>query len=166
MDSRWYGIIIILIAGLGCMYLIASSSTTIGSAVVIVDDLSVTLPPNFKIVHNDIYQIELKNRNNDENIIVKYLSDGNNSQKEYAKEVKALSKNSNVDIVKKNTSDVLQSIYCKNLKNNKEYGEFFFEKFDRTVMIKMTNYQNQTKQDSDLKFVCDAMQPDFKQDRS
>ena len=165
MDSRWYGIIIILVVGLGCMYLIASTSTNIGSAVVIVDDLSVTLPPNFKIVNNDVMQVELKNRNNNETIIVKYLNDGNNSMKEYTKEVKLLSKNSNVNITAKNPSDNVKSIYCKNLKNNNEYGEFFLEKFDRTIMIKMTNYDNQTKENNDLKYVVDAIQPDYKQSR-
>ena len=33
MDKRWIGIIIILIIGLGCMYLIVDNSTSVGNAV-------------------------------------------------------------------------------------------------------------------------------------
>ena len=161
MDKRWYGIIIILIVGLGCMYLVASSSSSVGSAVIIVNDLSVTLPDNFKINHNYDDLIELKNRDNNETIIVQYIKDGNYSLNEYNKELK----NESLDIINKSSDGKVHTIYCKD-KDGGIYSLSYFEAYDRTVLIKMMNYSDYGKEQKDMMYVIDTIQPDFKQDRS
>ena len=48
MDRRWIGILIILIVGLSAMYLIVDNSNTVGNAISVIGDVSVTLPPGYK----------------------------------------------------------------------------------------------------------------------
>ena len=47
MDKRWIGIIIILIIGLGCMYIIVDNSNSVGNAVTVISDVTITLPPGY-----------------------------------------------------------------------------------------------------------------------
>ena len=164
MDKRWYGIIIILLAGLACMYLIADNSFNIGHAVMVVDDISVTLPNNFMILSNDQTTLSLKNRQNSESILVKYLSDGNNSQKEYDNHLKA--KNSDLDITKHISNESAKTIYYKNTTSGKEFLMSYVDAYDRTLLIKMENYNNTDNQNSDLMFIIKGLQPDLKQNRS
>ena len=160
MDKRWYGIIIILIVGLGSMFLVVNSSTTVGSAVIIVNDVSVALPHNFKILHNQPDESELQNRDNNETIYIKYLCDGNKSSDEFKKALK----DDNLDIVKNTTNSTLHTIYCKN--QTGVYTLNFFEKCDRTIMIKMSYYNDTSKMNDDLNYIIDSIMPDYKQSRS
>ena len=163
MDNRWYAIIIILIVGISAMYFVVSSSNTVGSAVIIVNDISLTLPDNFGIVHNQPDQSEIQNRQGNETIIIKYLCNGNNSLREFNKELKLLSENANVEIIKNSTNGTVHRIVCKNTTN---FSLTFFEKFDRTIVIKTTHYNNETDEDRDINYIIDSIQPDFKQKRS
>ena len=164
MDKRWYGIILILLAGLACMYLIADNSFNIGHAVMVVDDISVTLPNNFLILSNDQTTLSLQNRHNTESILVKYLSDGNNSQKEYDNHLKA--KSEDLKITKHVSNETAKTIYYKNTTSGKEFLMSYVDAYDRTLLIKMENYNDTNQQNADLMFIIKGLQPDLKQDRS
>ena len=156
MDNRWYAIIIILIVGLSAMYFVVSSSNTVGS------DVSVTLPDSFKILHNQPDESELQSRNSNETIFIKYLCNGNNSLKEYEKELKSLN-NSDIEVLENSTNGTVHKIICK---NTTKYSLYYFEKYDRTFMIKTTHFNNESDEDSAVNYVIDSIQPDFKQKRS
>ena len=162
MDNRWYAIIIILIVGLSAMYFVVSSSNTVGSAVIIVNDVSVTLPDNFKIIHNQADESELQNRNGNETINIQYLCNGNNSLKEYEKELKSLN-NSDIEVLENSTNGTVHKIICK---NTTKYGLYYFEKYDRTLMIKATHFNNESDENSTVNYIIDSILPDFKQKRS
>lgn len=164
MDRRWYGIIIILVVGLGCMYLIAETSNNIGSAFLIVDDISVTLPNDFRIVSSEPTTIILEDRENDERILIKYISDGNNSLKEYNTHIKA--KNNDLKIIKHISNATAKTIYYKNTTSNKEFLMSYVDAYDRTLLIKMENYNDSNKRNDDLMFIINGLQPDYKQSRT
>ncbi len=166
MDKRWLTISIILIIGLGCMYWVASTSTSVGSAVTIVNDVSVTLPHGFKISVSDADQATLIDEGSNETIFMKYLSDGNNSLNEYKKEIKAMSGNSALEIVDNSSNKTVHTLYCKNWDKDANYSLTYFEKFDRTLLIKMENYDDTEKQNSDMMYIINNLQPDYKQSRS
>ena len=162
MDNRWYAIIIILIVGLSAMYFVVSSSNTVGSAVIIVNDVSVTLPDSFKILHNQPDESELQSRSGNETIFIKYLCDGNNSLKEYEKELKSLN-NSDIEVLENSTHGTVHKIMCK---NTTKYSLYYFEKSDRTLMIKSTHFNNDSDENSTVNYVIDSIRSDFKQKRS
>lgn len=162
MDNRWYAIIIILIVGLSAMYFVVSSSNTVGSAVIIVNDVSVTLPDNFRIIHNQADESELQNRNGNETINIQYLCNGNNSLKEYEKELKSLN-NSDIEVLENSTNGTVHKIICK---NTTKYDLYYFEKYDRTLMIKATHFNNESDENSTVNYIIDSILPDFKQKRS
>lgn len=164
MDKRWYGIILILIGGIFCMFVIAESSTNIGHAVMIIGDTSVTLPNDFKIISNDGTTLILQNRENNESILVKFLSEGNNAQKEYDNHLKA--KNKGLEITNHIANDTAKTVYYKNTTSNREYSMSYVDAYDRTILIKMENYDNLDKRNSDLVFIVNGLQPDYKQSRS
>jgi hypothetical protein len=166
MDKRGIAIIIILIAGLACMYFVVINSTSVGSAVTIVDDVSVTLPQGFKIDVSYTNQAILLDEQTNETILVKYLSDGNNSLKEYNNEIKAIDKNETLEILDNSSNDTAHTLYCRNNDQDNNYSLTYFEKFDRTLLIKMENYDNPKKQNGDLMYIVDNLQPDYKQNRS
>ena len=142
------------------MYLVASSSSTVGSAVIIVNDLSVTLPDDFKIEHKYNDLIELVGRNSNETIIVQYIKDGNYSLDEYNKQLE----NKSLDIINKSSDGKIHTIYCKDKSGN--ICMTYFDAFDRTVLIKTSHYSDVAKEKEDIMYIIDTIQPDFKQDRS
>ncbi len=164
MDNRWYGIIIILIVGLSCMYLIASSSNSVASAVVIVDDISVTLPNNFIIGPKDSKHVVFKNDNN-ESIELKYISDGNNSLKEFNKEIKLLEKDKNIEITNNSSSGIIKNITCTDNSSNNSYMLSYFDLYDRTLLINSSGYDNLQNQKNDVINILNTIKPDFKQNR-
>ena len=147
------------------MYLIASSSNTIASAVVIVDDISVTLPHNFIIGPQDTKHVVFKNSNNNESIELKYISDGNNSLKEFNKEVKLLENSSNIEIKNKNSNGAIKNITCTDNSSNTSYMLSYFDLYDRTLLIKSSGYSNIQNQKDAVNNLISTIQPDFKQNR-
>ena len=76
MDKRWLGIIIIFIAGIVCMYLIVDSSPTVGKAVTVVDEMTITLPSGFNILKETDKSVHLlDHQNNTANITIKGTGD-------------------------------------------------------------------------------------------
>ena len=143
------------------MYLIAETSYNIGSAIRMVGDTSVTIPDNFKVNSNEQPTLILQNRNNNETILVKYISNGNHSQQEYDTHIKT--KNKDLKIIKHVSNETAKTIYYKNITSDKEFLMSYVDAYDRTILIKMENYDNKDKQDSDLMFIINGLQPDYKQ---
>ena len=166
MRKEWIAIIIILIVGLTSMFIIEQNSTTIGSAITTINDVSITVPPQFKISVSSVDQVILLDEATNETILVKYLNDGNNSLKEFQKEIKAINDNENLEIHKNVTNKIVHTLYCENYEKEQNYTLTYFEKFDRTILIKMENFDNATRHDINLWYIIDNLQPDYKQSRS
>ena len=75
MDKRWIGIIIVLLAGLGCMYLVVSNSTSVGNAVSVISDVAVTLPPGYITTDDGSRYYVFHNKKTNEVIRIKCLEE-------------------------------------------------------------------------------------------
>ena len=166
MDKRWIAIIAILIIGLGCMSYIVITSTTVGHAVTIVDDLSITLPHGFKIAHSETGQTTLIDDRNQETIFIKHIREGNKSLKEYLKEMKVLKENENVEILKNTSNKTIHTIYYKDLNKDKDYTLYYIDTQNCTILIKMENFKNHADEEKRLDYMLETIEPDYKQSRS
>lgn len=166
MDKRWIIILLILIVGLGCMSYIVMTSTTVGHAVTIVDDLSVTLPHGFKIDHSETGQTTLLDDRTNEIIFIKHIREGNKALIEYLKEIKILKENENVEILKNTSNKTIHTICYKDLNKDKDYTLYYLEKYNCTVLIKMENFKNPEDEQKSLDYMLETIKPDYKQSRA
>ena len=158
MDKRWLGILIILIAGLGCMYLIVDSSPTVGKAVSVIDEMTITLPDGFNILKEKKTELDLKKGNDTVNITI--IGMGNNSLKEYKSQLKLLKNNPEIEIKDTINNETGNIILYKNITSDKEISITYFVKDNRTISVKMNMYDNW---ETDLNFIVDTTQHNFKQ---
>lgn len=162
MDKRWLGIIIILIAGLACMYLIVETSSTVGKAVTVVKEMTITLPDGFDLKkNNDKNMVILTNKAKD-NLTIKVLGLGNKSLDNFTATLKTLKGENDIEIqdtVKNSTGDI---IFYKNTTEDKEYSITYFVKDNRTMELKMNKYQDWEK---DWNFIIDTTVHNFKQNK-
>lgn len=161
MDKRWLGILIIVIAGLACMYLIVDSSNTVGKAVTVVDEMTVTLPSGFNILKSTDKSVHLlDHQNNTANITIKGL--GDNSSEFFKNKLKSLKDSGEVNITDTTENSTAKVIFYKNLTNDKEYSISYFVKDNRTIELKMDKYDN-WKDDWD--FIVSTVVHNFKQNK-
>ena len=161
MDKRWLGIIIILIAGIACMYFIVDSSPTVGKAVTVVDEMTITLPSGFNILKETDKSVHLlDHQNNTANITIKGL--GDNSSKLFKAKLKSLKDSGEAEIQDKTENGTTTIIYYKNLTTDKEYSITYFVKDNRTIELKMDKYDNWK---DDWTFIYDTLVHNFKQNK-
>ncbi|MBP3790457.1 MAG: hypothetical protein ILA26_00300 [Methanobrevibacter sp.] len=161
MDKRWLGILIIVIAGLACMYLIVDSSNTVGKAVTVVDEMTVTLPSGFNILKSTDKSVHLlDHQNNTANITIKGL--GDNSSEFFKNKLKSLKDSGEVNITDTTENSTAKVIFYKNLTNDKEYSISYFVKDNHTIELKMDKYDN-WKDDWD--FIVSTVVHNFKQNK-
>ena len=162
MDKRWLGIIIILILGIGAMYMIVESSTTVGKAVAVVSEMTVTIPDGFTTLKDtDKHTVYLVNDEKETiNVTVKGL--GDTTSKEYKSALKSLEENDDIEVQDKKENDTIKIIYYKNLTSDKEYTQTYFVKDNRTIELKMTKYENW---EEDWSFIIETIQHNFKQNK-
>lgn len=163
MDRRWIAILVILIVGLGCMYYIFETSTSIGSAVTIVDDVSVTLPNGFKIVASGDVDATLLNEATNTTIYMKCLDHKNTSKQAFDKELKTIEKKGEYEITKTTENDTVSTIYLND--GVKDFSMSYFEEYDRTFLLRTDNFSDEQQQQADMMYIIDTLQPDYKQSR-
>lgn len=162
MDKRWILLLIILLAGLSAMFYIATISNTIGNAVTVIDDVTVTVPPGFKIIGTHTEDAKLQKEGFNDTIFIKCLGDGDASSKAFKTDVKKIKNNGEFEIIKESNKTVKFS----NITSGKNTTHTFFEKADRTFRMELYNFDNDNELERNMQFVIDNIQPDFKQDRS
>ena len=159
MDKRWIGIFIIFIVGLGCMYLIVDSSTTVGKAITVVNEMTVTLPDGFDIASKTDKTVNLINDNN-KTANVTIICMGDKTVKEFNSALNSIEQNDGLKLENKEKTENGHIVYYKNITSNKEYSKTFFVKDNRTIELKMDKYKNWEK---DQKFIIDTVTHNFKQ---
>lgn len=161
MDKRWLGIIIIFIAGIACMYLIVDSSPTVGKAVTVVDEMTITLPSGFNILKETDKSVHLlDHQNNTANITIK--GTGDNSSKLFKSKLKSLNSSDDVEIQDTNNNGTTNIIFYKNLTTDNEYSITYFVKDNRTIELKMDKYDHWK---DDWNFIFDTVVHNFKQNK-
>ena len=165
MDKRWIYILIIFIIGVSALYIIASSSNTIGCATVDVNTFVITLPDSFNIDGTDGNSATLINRNNGEKLIVEDLGKGNfiddmllNYTKNSPNNGKHV-KIENKTITHNNIT--IQTVYI--IDNNTINSTSYFIKFNHTFTIKANNFSDNESIDNNIKYIIDSLVRDYKQ---
>ena len=165
MDKRWIGILIVLIAGLGCMYLIVSNSNSVGSAVSVINDVTIRLPPGYITSEDTSHMCVLHNKQTNETIRIRCLDDGADYINEYNNRLKSLNGEDDIDIQKNFTNKTLSMIKYENQSSTdkKDITLVFFEKCDHTFSMQFEHFTNETNQENMMNFIIDKLKYDFKQ---
>ena len=136
MDKRWFGILVILIAGIACMYMIVDSSPTVGKAVTVADEMTITLPSGFNLLKNkDNFVSLLDHQNHTANITI--MGVGDKAEKEFNSTLKSFEEDSDIKIKDTKQNSTANIIYYKNLTTDKKYTMTYFVKDNRTIELKM-----------------------------
>ena len=105
MDKRWIGILIIFIIGMVCMYYIVEDSPSVGNAMTVINDVSVSMPLGYNILHKTEDSVTLLSKNN-ESIFVNCTS--GNPDKLLKKEITSFQNNNNVKVKNNLSNDTLK----------------------------------------------------------
>lgn len=161
MDKRWLGIFIILIAGIACMALIVETSPTVGKAVTVADEMTITLPTGFNLLKNkDNFVSLLDHEDHTANITIMGL--GDKALKKFNSTLKSFDEDDTIEVQDTQQNSTANIIFYKNLTNDKEYTVSYFVKDNRTIELKMDKYDDW---ENDWKFLVDTIQHNFKQNK-
>lgn len=168
MDKRWIGILLILIAGLGCMYLIVMNSNTVGNAVDVISDVTVAIPPGLITSEDGSHFCVLYNKETNETMRVKCIDEGTNYIKEYDKKLNSLKNDGNIKISRNITNKTLSLIDYENLSSTdkKDMGFASFDKCNHTFTVQLEHFTNKTSEEKYLNYIIDNMKFDFKQNKA
>lgn len=161
MDKRWLVIILIFIIGAGGLYYIVGSSDTVGKAVTVCDEMTITLPSGFNILHKNTANITLLNHQN-ETLFIKIIGMDTNSHDEYLNRLDLLKENSAIEIEKTDDNNEYHSIYYENIDTGNKSVVCFFDKDNRTIEVKMHQYPGF---EDDLNFTIETITHNFKQNK-
>lgn len=169
MDKRWIVILIIMIIGIGCGYLISQHSTTIGHSIADVSKSTVSMPYGFSAGKADDTSLKLENRNTKEKIFIEDLGPKNIAKESFKKELKELSKSGNIKIINdteittQNGLKVYIAHYSDLDKENlKNQSIAYYYTYGHTFYTKMTGFSDIATMDETLVFISDSLQPDYK----
>lgn len=168
MDKRWIGIILILIMGIGCMYLIVSNSDSVGKAVAVISDVTITLPDGFITSEDGSHFCVLFNKKTNETLRITCLEKSTNYVDEYNSQLKSLSQKEDIIVGKHSINQTQSQIKYENLssKDKKNIKLVFFDKCNHTFSIKVEHLDNEKKNEQTINYIIDLMKPDFKQNNS
>ncbi|WP_458455326.1 hypothetical protein [Methanobrevibacter sp.] len=150
------------------MYYIASTSTTVGTAIADINKTTISMPEGFSKGSSDDGSLELINKNNDENIYLKDLGKLDSSKDAFDKKIKSLKTAGDVTI-NGNKTNVFNNVstytvYYTNSSDSDAYNRSMSYVYcaGHTFYIKMAGYTDIDKLNSDLEYIVSTMQPDYK----
>ena len=167
MDKRWIMILIIIIIAGICGYFIASSSDTVGNAIVDVNTFTVTVPHNFGIDSTVDETIFIK-RGSNEKVLLKDLGKQDSGLKEYNKKIKSFSKNDDIKILNNTTTTNGNcKIYMINYesssqKNMSNQSMAYLYTYEHTFSVKLTGFSDTDYMNDVLNFIAQTLKPDYK----
>ncbi|MBQ2611045.1 hypothetical protein IJF81_01480 [bacterium] len=165
MDKRVIAIIVILIIGLGCMFHIATTSNTVGSAITTFSKTSVTLPDGFSVGDTSGKTAELYNKNSAEKINITDLGKNDTVLKEFEHNLYKLSKNQTIKDISNSTKTINNlTVYTITYEsdNGTEYNSFVYT-YNHTYSINMVGFKDADRVNGILDFVVKTIVPDYKQ---
>ena len=156
MDKRWVLIIIILIIGLGSMYIIVDNSTTVGSAITTFSKTTITIPDGFSVEDTSNSVLELYNKNNNEKIQIKEMHTNFTATLLEQQDFENIT-NRTFDLDDINiTQTILKS-------ENDTFVISSFYQYNHTYIIIMVGYDNLDTTTQDLDCILYTLRPDYKQ---
>lgn len=164
MDKRWLGILIILVIGVSCMYLVADTSDTVGSAIAVVNKTTITIPHSFSKIDSDSDSILLANKNTNEKIYLKDLGKVDKANETFNRQLRSLSEDM---VIINNSTKTINNVpvYTFYYQDGSEYNNSisYFYTCQHTFYMKMSGHENINDIDKNIEFILDTIQPDYKQ---
>ena len=164
MDKRWIGIILILIAGLSCMFVIVINSSSVGSAVSVIEDVTITIPPGYITSDDGQNFCQMVNQKTGENIRIKCIDGKTSHVAQYNKQLNTFKTQDQIVIHKNFTNKTVSIIDYENItsdEGNKSY--MYFDKCDHTFSMKMKGFADDKSRDQVYDFIVSHLKYDFKQ---
>lgn len=166
MDKRWICILIILIIGAICAYLVVDSSNSVGSANVNVNTFTITLPSEFNIDTKSGQELTLINRQTQEKIQVTDLGKGNSTKSNLTEKIDALNNNTNVTYIENTTltigNETYHSIYYEKAPDFVN-RIVYVNKFGHLFSIECYNFHDNGTIENNIEYIINSMKPDYKQ---
>ena len=160
MDRRWMGIIIIFLVGALGIGMIVDTSDTVGQAVTVCNEMTVTIPDGFKLFLSNPTNTTLINNEN-ETIFIKISTD-TSSKDQFNQRYLLLKSDEKIHIDKVEHNGDVHNIHYTHLdKDVKVFGSYF-EKDNRTIELRMNEFKDY---DKNAKFIQDTIVHDFKQNK-
>ena len=162
MDKRWIGILIIFIVGIVCMYYIVEDSPSVGNAMTVINDVSVSMPLGYNILHSTADSVTLLSKNN-ESIFLNCTN--GTPDKLFKKEITSFQNNNNVKVKNNLTNDTLKYVQFEDLNSGNNTSFACFKKEGHTFLMKIEGFTDMNKEKKDVMFVIDNIIHDFKQNK-
>ena len=150
------------------MYLVVDSSSTVGSAITVLNKSVVTLPSDFGIGNTEKNSVELVGKHSDEKIYIEDFGKKNIASDLFKENASALAHDSNFKIIKNQTKEInnitTYKIYFEDYTNGNVTNTTlaYIYSSNHTFMIKIVG-SNQTQIEKDLEFLVSTIKPDYKQ---
>lgn len=151
----------------GCGYFIASSSDTVGNAIVDVSTFTVTVPHNFGLDSAAEFTV-LINRSGSERISLHDLGKQDIALNEYNKKIKSFSKNDTIDILNNttNTNDNFKmyiiNYQCSSQKNLSKQSIAYLYTYEHTFSVKLIGFSDTNYMNDIINFIAKTLKPDYK----
>ena len=144
------------------MYLVVNDSNTVGNAVTVVKDISISVPPGFKIDSTTDNTANLLNEKSSECINIKCVD--KNPYKSFAKSVSSFESKNNAKPENLSNKSV-EHVQFKDTGSGQFTSFLLFEKENHFLTVKLSNYTDASQLEKDMNYLIDNMVHDFKQNK-
>ena len=147
------------------MYLIVDNSTSVGNAVSVISDVTITLPPGYITSEDGGNFCVLFNKPTNETIRIKCLDGKKTYVEEYNNTLKTLEKQDDIIITKNFTNKNLSMIEYENQSSTdkKNISLVYFEKCNHTFSMQLEHFTDESTKEETVSFIIENLKYDFKQ---
>lgn len=167
MDKRYLLIIGIVIVCMVNLYFISNSSDVVGSASVVVDNYTFSLPPNFEVLDNYQDHVSLNNSKSGLYVVVYHLY-SKNAYDNYLKDFDNLKRDNNSVILSNGSINIkncsVSAVYYQ-VGNNDDFKNrslFFFKMYGDSFRITMDNVNNKSETIEVLELIVSSIRYNYK----
>ncbi len=168
MDRRWILILIIIIIAVICGYHIATTSNSVGSAIIDVNKSIAVLPHDFSVGDSNRDSVALYKKDQPEKLFIKDLGKGSFGVDEIKKKNQTFTSKDDIEITdyKENITDDTQlyTIYYQNYSDTKSLNlsVSYLNTINHTFLIKCSGFRDTADIDANLNFLSETIRPDYK----
>ena len=170
MDKRWLLIVLILIFGISCVYVIVENSLTVGSASQSVGHAIISIPPDFSIYSSDSNSVTLVSSNGHK-IEFAEVEGKDNAEKLHNYRIQSLNKTNDIHTLQDGVmhvgdTDVYTLYYHAdktNDQNEVNSSLSYFDKFNHTYFIRIWGFDYNKDHNTILDYI-DLISRNIRQD--
>ena len=141
------------------------TSTSVGNAVSVISDVTVTVPPGFITSEDKGSFSVFHNKQTNEVVRVRCLDDAKSYVDKYNSQLETLKGQDDIKITKKLKNDTLAMIEYENQSSTdkKDITLVYFDKCEHTFSMQLEHFTEDSRKEYVIDFIMDTMKYDFKQ---